>query len=110
MTIAEKSTADGVNYEQNVLDANPIKKHTLDGAFVCFTAGGRGKNLNVIDNEGVQISNGGNYYRYCTDMEGIGDTLTETSTLAEVQADFLAWYGSQEFYAIPTQEVVEDLT
>jgi len=107
MTIEEKSTEDGKNYAQNVLNANPIRKHTLGGVFTCFTAGGRGKNLNVINDESVIISDTNKYKCFCTEM--VITTLTENSTLAEAQTAFLDWYNALEFYPIPTAEVVTDL-
>ena len=100
MTIAEKSTELGIDLAQIALDNNPILTCTKDGAFHCYFAGGENKNINVVNEDGEQISSSRNYYRYKT------EEFTEETPLATIQADFLAKYNALEFYPMPTTDVL----
>ena len=100
MTIAEKSTELGINLAQIALDANPIMTCTKEDVFHCYFAGGEAKNINVFNENGEQISNSSNYFRYKT------EEFTEETPLATIQADFLAKYNALEFYPMPTPDVL----
>ena len=100
MTIQEKSTELGIDLAQIALDLNPIMTVNNDNVFQCYCAGGEGKNINVKDAEGVQLSDGGKYYRYST-LDFTNETL-----LATIQADFLAKYNALEFYPAPIADVL----
>jgi hypothetical protein len=67
MTIAEKSTELGIDLAQIALDANIIMTvKDGDDVFKCYCAGGEAKNINVVDDNGVVISDTSKYYRYGT--------------------------------------------
>ena len=98
MTIAEKSTEDGIDYAQIALDQYPIMTCTQEGVFHCYYAGGKAKNIYLVDDSGEQISP--SYYRYMT------DAFTEETPLATIQADFLAYINGQEFVENPVADVL----
>jgi len=100
MTIAEKSTELGIDLAQIALDANIIMTCTNDGVFECYCAGGKAKNINVVDDNGVVISDSSHYYRYET------YDFVDSTPLATIQADFLALYNALEFYPAPIQDVL----
>jgi len=100
MTIQEKSTELGIDLAQIALDANPIMTITNEDVFQCYCAGGEGKNINVKDAEGKQLSDDGKYYRYGT------FEFTNETTLATIQADFLSKYNALEFYPAPIADVL----
>jgi hypothetical protein len=94
MTIEEKSTELGIDLAQIALDANPIYTCTNSGVFKCYCAGGEAKNIYIVD----EIHNG--YFRYMT------DAFEESTPLATIQADFLAYINGQEFVEIPVADVL----
>jgi len=98
MTIAEKSTELGQDLAQFALDANQIMTCTQGGAFHCYYAGGENKNIYIFDEDGDKIHNG--YFRYMT------DAFTESTPLATIQADFLAYINGQEFVEMPVADVL----
>lgn len=98
MTIAEKSTELGIDLAQIALDANPIMTCKAGGEFHCYYAGGKNKNINIFDDNGNMIHNG--YFRYMT------DAFDESTPLATIQADFLAYINGQEFVEMPVADVL----
>ncbi len=98
MTIAEKSTELGIDLAQIALDANEIMTCTAGGSFHCYYAGGKAKNIYIIDDNGEQISP--SYYRY------MNNEFTEETPLATIQADFLAYINGQEFVENPVADVL----
>ena len=100
MTIQEKSTELNQDLAQIALDANPILTCTKEDVFHCYFAGGENKNINVINEDGVQISNSSNYFRYSS------DEFDEETPLATIQADFLSKYNALEFYPAPVADVL----
>ena len=100
MTIQEKSTELGQDLAQIALDANPILTCTKEDVFHCYFAGGENKNINVIDEDGVQISDSSKYFRYSS------DEFDEETPLATIQADFLSKYNALEFYPAPVADTL----
>ena len=98
MTIEEKSTELGQDLAQIALDANEIMTCTQEGAFHCYYAGGKAKNIYIVDDSGEQISP--SYYRY------MSDAFEESTPLATIQADFLAYINGQEFVENPVADVL----
>ena len=98
MTIAEKSTELGIDLAQIALDANPIMTCTNGGVFKCYCAGGEAKNIYIIDDNEVNISNA--FYRYET------NSFIESTPLATIQVDFLAYINAMEFIAMPITDVI----
>lgn len=101
MTIAEKSTELGIDLAQIAVDSYKIMKCSNDGVFKCFCAGGQNQNIYIQDDSGNQVHDG--YFRYDN------AELAETSTLAEVQAEFKAYLDAQEFISMPIADVLEEL-
>jgi len=98
MTIAEKSTELGIDLAQFALDANQIMTCTNGGVFKCYCAGGEAKNIYIFDDNQEQISD--SYYRYKT------EAFTESTPLATIQADFIAYINGQEFVPMPVADVL----
>jgi hypothetical protein len=84
MTIAEKSTELGIDLAQIALDNYGVAKCTHDGAFHC-------------DDNGVKVHNG--YFRWHD------DTLSEASTLTDVETAFKAFIDGQEYNAVDTTNI-----
>ena len=102
MTIGEKSTELGIDLAQIALDANIIKT-CVDGvtaAFKCYCAGGEAHNIDVVNENGIIISDSSKYYRYET------TEFTLETPLATIQADFISKYNALEFYPAPIPDVV----
>ena len=98
MTIAEKSTELNQDLAQFALDANQIMTCTNGGVFKCYCAGAENKNIYIFDDNGDKIHNG--YFRY------MNNEFTEETTLATIQADFLAYINGQEFIEMPVADVL----
>ena len=98
MTIAEKSTADDVDYAQIALEKYGVSKCKVDGVFHCWTIdAGEKSNIYIFDDNGDKVHN--SYFRWSD------NTIVETETQANAEVAFKAFIDAQELIPVPTTVV-----